>query len=137
MIVSERKSKITGPREAAQVISAIVSSYEEHEQDKEHFYAIGLNQKNVIQYVDLISIGTLNESLVHPREVFRLAIMRGCNSIIVAHNHPSGEVTPSPQDVTATKRLCDAGKIIGIEILDHVITAGSNWLSLRESGHFS
>jgi DNA repair protein RadC len=81
-----------------------------------------------------ISIGDLSSSIVHPREVFREAIRNSASSLILAHNHPSGDPTPSPEDIAITRRLCEAGDVIGIEVLDHVIIGDSRWTSLKEKG---
>lgn len=104
--------------------------------DKEHFVVVYLNTKNVVIGQETISIGTLNSALVHPREVFKAAIRRGAASIIACHNHPSGDPTPSPEDISLTKRIAEAGEIVGIELLDHVIIAGNKYVSLRETGHY-
>lgn len=89
---------------------------------KEHFVIIPLNTRNkIIGKVINISIGTLNASLVHPREVFKEAISRAASSVVIAHNHPSGEPEPSEEDIKITRRLIDAGRLLGIEVLDHII----------------
>ncbi|WP_336788377.1 RadC family protein [Paenibacillus sp. MMO-177] len=105
------------------------------ELDKEHFVVLFLNSKNSVIGRETISIGTLNASLVHPREVFKAAIRRGAASIIVSHNHPSGNPTPSPEDIHLTQRLAEAGEVVGIELLDHIIV-GQTCLSMKEHGHF-
>lgn len=99
---------------------------------KEHFRIILLNTKNHILAIEDISIGTLNASLVHPREVFSLAIKKAAASIIVVHNHPSGDPNPSKEDLNITKRLVDAGGIIGINVLDHIIIGNSGFYSFKE-----
>jgi DNA repair protein RadC len=93
-----------------------------------------LSTSNTVQVVDIVSEGTLNASLAHAREVFRTAILGAAASIIIAHNHPSGNPTPSAEDIRLTKQLVDAGKILGIDVLDHVIFAGNEIVSLAESG---
>jgi DNA repair protein RadC len=80
-------------------------------------------------------MGTLNASLVHPREVFRAAIKYSSASIICAHNHPSGDPAPSPEDISLTKRLVEAGQLVGIEVLDHLIIGDGRFVSLKEQGH--
>lgn len=85
--------------------------------DREKFVVVMLNTKNHVIAVDTVSIGTLNSSLIHPREVFKSAIKRSANSVIVSHNHPSGDSTPSNEDLKVTRRLVDAGKLIGIEVV--------------------
>ena len=101
---------------------------------KEHFVCLLLDTKNHVIAKETISIGTLNASLVHPREVFRPAIKRSSASIICIHNHPSGIPEPSQEDINITKRLVDAGAIIGIEVLDHVIIGNQKYISLKERG---
>lgn len=132
MIVSEKKATINSPVMVAQVVRSLIQAENEESASQEHFYVLGLNNKNVIQYVDLCSLGTVSESLVHPREVFRLAIIRSCSAIIIAHNHPSGVLTPSKEDISTTKRIYEAGNIIGITLLDHVIVTMTEFLSLKE-----
>lgn len=101
---------------------------------KEHFVCLFLNTKNHLIFKEVISIGSLNSAIVHPREVFRAAIKRSSASLICAHNHPSGDPEPSIEDVNLTKRLIAAGEIIGIEVLDHVIIGGNRYYSLKEHG---
>ncbi len=102
---------------------------------QEHFVALFLNTKNQVIHRQTIFIGSLNASIVHPREVFREAIKRSAASIIVAHNHPSGDPTPSQEDIQVTKRLADTGKLIGIEVLDHLIIGDGKFVSLKEKGY--
>lgn len=102
---------------------------------KEHFVCLFLNTKNHIIARETLSIGTLNASLVHPREVFRAAIKCSSASIICAHNHPSGDPAPSPEDITLTKRLAEAGQLVGIEVLDHIVIGDGRYVSLKEHGH--
>lgn len=101
---------------------------------KEHFTCLFLNTKNRVIFKEIISIGSLNAAIVHPREVFRAALKRCSASILCSHNHPSGDSTPSPEDIELTKRLVSAGEIIGIEVLDHIIIGGSSYVSLKEQG---
>lgn len=100
--------------------------------NKEHFRVILLNTKNQIISIEEISIGNLNSSIVHPREVFNIAIRRSAKSIILVHNHPSGDSTPSTEDINITRRLIEAGNIIGIEVLDHIIIGDNNYISLKQ-----
>jgi DNA repair protein RadC len=101
--------------------------------DKEMFIVILLNARNNILGYNLVTLGLADSSLVHPREVFRPAIINSASGIIVVHNHPSGNTTPSSEDIRITKQLIEASKIIDIKILDHVII-GTTTTSLRESG---
>ena len=102
------------------------------EQKKEHFVVFYLDSRSQIIQREIISMGTLNASLVHPREVFEPAIKHNTAQIIVSHNHPSGNAEVSEDDIEVTKRLVQAGKILGIEILDHVVVAKTNFTSFRE-----
>lgn len=102
--------------------------------DREHFIVLHLNAKNRLLAKEIISIGSLNTSIVHPREVFRGAVMHGSTAIIIAHNHPSGDTTPSHEDKEITSRLCAAGELLGIRVLDHIIVGGSWYLSLADKG---
>jgi DNA repair protein RadC len=101
---------------------------------KEHFCVFFLDTQNHITGKEVISIGTLNASLIHPRETFRTAILKNCCSVIVVHNHPSGSLEPSDEDLAVTKRLKDAGKLLGIEVLDHVIVTADSHTSLKDKG---
>lgn len=99
---------------------------------KEHFRALLLDTKNRVLASELVSIGTLNTSLVHPRELFRRAVQACAAAVILVHNHPSGDPTPSAEDLALTKRLVEVGKIMGIEILDHLIIGDNRYVSLKE-----
>ena len=99
-------------------------------------YTAILDARNQLLGINTVSVGTLNSSIVHPRECFKPAILMGAASIILAHNHPSGDTTPSREDIELTKRLRDAGEILGIEVLDHLIITDTSSLSLKEAGHF-
>lgn len=101
---------------------------------QEHFKALLLDTKNRVQKVVTISKGSLDESIAHPRDVFREAISANASSIIVAHNHPSGDPTPSPQDKSVTLRLVECGTLLGIEVLDHIIVGDNRFVSLKERG---
>jgi DNA repair protein RadC len=99
----------------------------------EHFGVLLLDTKNRVLRTTLVSIGTLDASIVHPREVFRAATHAGAAALVLFHNHPSGDPTPSQDDVALTKRIVRAGELMGINVLDHVIVAESRFHSLRES----
>lgn len=101
---------------------------------KEHFVCLFLNTKNHIIAQETLSIGSLNASIVHPREVFRAAIKCSSASVVCAHNHPSGDPTPSPEDIRMTERLCRAGDIVGIDVLDHIVIGDGKFVSLKEQG---
>lgn len=101
---------------------------------KEIFKAILLDTKNQVLKIVDVSVGSLNSSIVHPREVFSEAVKCGCNSIIFVHNHPSGDPTPSAEDLQTTQRLESAGNILGIKVLDHIIIGDGKYISLKEKG---
>jgi len=101
---------------------------------KEHFYVLTLDIRNRMIDMQEISTGTLSSSLVHPRETYLEAIRKHSASIVVAHNHPSGDVQPSEDDIKITKRLAEAGKIIGIELIDHIIFTEDKFYSFKEEG---
>ncbi len=117
---------ILSPREVWEALKDIRQS------KKEHFVVFFLDTQNREIKRELISVGTLNASLIHPREVFEPAIKHNAAHIIVAHNHPSGGLEPSDQDLAITKRLCDSGSLLGIEVIDHVIVAGTGYMSFKE-----
>ena len=102
---------------------------------KEHFVCLFLNTKNQVIARETLSVGTLNASLVHPREVFRAAIKCSSASLICVHNHPSGDPTPSPEDVAMTRRLIEAGELVGIDVLDHLVIGDNRFISLKEQGY--
>jgi DNA repair protein RadC len=114
------------------VVKAIRASIKD--KAKEHFKLILLNPRNKIIGISTISIGTLNASLVHPREVFKDAIIHSAASVVLAHNHPSGDPEPSEDDLTITKRLIEAGKILGVEVKDHIIVGKNGFFSFKERG---
>lgn len=129
-----RNQKITDAGTVYGIMSAILKAEEEIDRGKEHFWSIGLDAKNKLQYIELVSLGTLTNSLVHPRETFRYAVIHGgVASIIICHNHPSGDSSPSREDILITERLIQAGEILGIKVLDHVII-GDGYASLKEQG---
>jgi DNA repair protein RadC len=102
---------------------------------QEHFVCLYLNTKNQVLHKQTIFIGSLNASIVHPREVFREALKRSAASIVCLHNHPSGDPAPSREDIEVTKRLVECGKMIGIDILDHIIIGENKFVSLKEKGY--
>lgn len=114
--------------------SELIKSFIGKGADKESFVAVLLGASNGVLGISLISLGTLTAMLVHPREVFKAAVLAGAAGIIVGHNHPSGDVEPSREDRETTRRLVEAGKIIGIPVLDHVIVSDSKMFSFRERG---
>ena len=122
-----KKNKVQTAKDVASLVSS-----ELRDKKKEHFLILSLDSRNNLIKISNVSIGTINANLVHPREVFKEAIQSMAASIILAHNHPSGDPEPSEDDLGITKRLTEAGKIIGIEILDHIIIAQDEVFSFKE-----
>ncbi|AKG35877.1 RadC family protein [Paenibacillus durus] len=120
---------IRSPHDAADILTEQLRYLQ-----KEHFVCLFLNTKNHVIAQETLSMGSLNASIVHPREVFRAAIKCSSASIICAHNHPSGDPTPSPEDISLTRRLLEAGGIVGIDVLDHLIIGDDGFVSMKEQG---
>lgn len=106
------------------------------ELDREYFVVMCLDVKNQPTAMNVCHIGSLNASIVHPREVMKTAVLSNAASIIVLHNHPSGQATPSPEDIDVTKRLAQACDIMGIDLLDHLVVGDDDFVSLKEKGYF-
>jgi len=123
----EKDFDIRNPESVVKAIRATIK-----DKAKEHFKLVLLNPRNKIIGISTISIGTLNASLVHPREVFKEAIMHSAASVVLAHNHPSGDPEASEDDLKITKKLVESGKILGIEVIDHIIIGKSNFCSFKE-----
>lgn len=119
--------KIQGPEDVGNLLME-----EMRYLNKEIFNIILLNTKNNVISIENISVGSLNASIVHPREVFNIAIRRSSSAIILAHNHPSGDPKPSTEDINITKRLIEAGSIVGINVLDHIIIGDGVYFSMKE-----
>lgn len=124
-----QREAITDASLAAEHIRELITDY-----SKEQFFVLNLDVRNRVIDVDRISEGTLTASLVHPRETFESAIRKHSASIMVAHNHPSGDTQPSEEDIRITRRLKDAGNILGIQLLDHIIITKHKYSSLKEMG---
>ncbi|MCQ3815762.1 RadC family protein [Staphylococcus xylosus] len=127
----EEKIQITSPQDVA---NFMMGKMEHLTQEK--FIVLFLNSKNVIIKQKTIFIGTLNSSVIHPREIFSEAIKCASNAIVVLHNHPSGDTTPSKEDIRATNRLRKCGEILGIDLLDHIIIGDHTYMSMVEDGYF-
>lgn len=128
MLYKERK--IRSPHDAYSLIKEFIG-----DADREHFVVLCLDTKNQPTCIQVVHIGSLNASIVHPREVLKSALLSNSASIIVGHNHPSDIPTPSPEDIEVTERLRDAGKILGVDLLDHLIICTDSFTSLKEKGY--
>lgn len=123
----EERWQIRAPSDAAHILMPVMSH-----QEQEHFAVLFLDTRNRVTDREILYKGSLNTSLVRVAEVFRGAVRRNCASVIVAHNHPSGDPSPSPEDVALTRRLVEAGKLIEIDVLDHLVIGDNRYVSLRE-----
>jgi DNA repair protein RadC len=126
--LQDSKIKINDPKDVAKLFLDLLDLEDRIDREKEHFYVMHLDTLSQVKMVELVSLGTLTSSLVHPRETFRRAVIQGSASIIVAHNHPSGEVDPLDEDTKVTKLLFEAGNILGIKLEDHIIFVKINFL---------
>lgn len=123
-------------------LRVISSPYEAHallrelldDADREHFLVIMLDNRHTVIGINTVSVGTLNASLVHPREVFKPVILANAAAVLLAHNHPSGDPSPSAEDLALTARLKQSGELLGIAILDHLIIGEGTCISLKERG---
>ena len=122
--------KISSPGDAVSLCGRFLDNL-----DREQMIAISLDTKNQPTNVSVVSIGTLNVSLCHPREIFKVAILSNANSIIISHNHPSGDTSPSHEDIQITERLSEVGKLMGIPLIDHIIMGeDGTYCSFKEEG---
>ena len=119
--------KISGPADVANFVRSILT-----DNSREHFVALYLDGQNQVAAYSIVSIGSANSAPVAPREVFQRAVLTGAISIVLAHNHPSGSTIPSSDDRAVTRRLREAGELLGIKILDHLIVTNSAFLSMKE-----
>lgn len=119
---------------AYEALKKVFGQLDEVDQDKEHMFVLGLKRNNRIKYLDLVSVGTLTGTVVGVREIYRRAIHYGVHSIFISHNHPSGTATPSSSDIAITKKLKEAGILLGIELVDHVIYTNEGYYSFANEG---
>ena len=134
MIVLKETNIIASDSDAvAKVFQDLLAVEDTIDKDKEHFYVMHLDARNKVKLVELVAIGTINAAIAHPREVFRRAVHEGSVSIIIAHNHPSNDVSASEQDIAMTKKLFQAGDILEIRLLDHIIFSTDTYFSMKEN----
>ena len=132
--LKDSKIQVNGAEEVAKVFQDILALEDKIEQEKEHYYVMHLNIRSQVMMVELVTVGTLSSSLAHPRETFRRAVIAGSYAIIIAHNHPSGEIDPSDEDMKVTRAMLDAGNILGITMLDHIIFTKDHYFSFKNNG---
>lgn len=130
-IVKRKNLVIKGPEDIAKLVMPQMRHLEQ-----EHFKVASLNSKNMVLAITTLFIGTLDTSIVHPREVFKEALKRTAAAIILVHNHPSGSITPSKEDIDITNRIEEAGKILGIKVLDHIIIGDGDFTSMKSKELF-
>ena len=128
MVGEELLPSVKTPRDAVDQVADI------RKYRRENFVLLCLNARNQVIHREIVSVGTLNASLVHPREVFQIALAKSAASVILAHNHPSGDTSPSDEDIEITRRIAEAGRVMGIEVLDHIIVSDRGHTSLKEQG---
>ncbi|MEX2526467.1 MAG: JAB domain-containing protein [Gemmatimonadota bacterium] len=128
-IVAEPSDRVRGPEAAARLIAAFIG-----QKDREHFVVVHLSTQHEPVAVETIAIGHLSAALVHPREVFKGAILANAASIIIGHNHPSGDLTFSPEDRQIWKHIREAGELVGIQVLDFLVVAGTRWCTIVQQG---
>lgn len=126
-------TQIIQPDKAAEVFRAVLNMSDVIDREKEHLWVMGLNIRNKIIYIECVSMGIISETLVHPREVFKRSILNNASSILICHNHPSQEASPSDNDFKTTKQLTQAGEIIGIKVLDHIIITQNSYYSITNA----
>jgi DNA repair protein RadC len=134
-----KREKVGGVRDRALVgspaeVAEFLRGIGLHEEEQEHLVALSLDTKNNVRGYTTVSVGLVDQALGHPREVYRNAILAGASGLIIAHQHPSGDPTPSADDLRITRQLKEAGAIIGIRLLDHIILANDRHLSFQEEG---
>jgi DNA repair protein RadC len=129
ILLRNSKFKVVQPLDVAKVFQDLLKLEDKIDREKEHFYVMHLDARQQINLVELVAIGTITGATIHARETFRRAIAEGTVSIIIAHNHPSGDVNPSADDITATHTLLQAGEILGIPVLDHIVFTATNFYS--------
>ncbi|RKQ12986.1 JAB domain-containing protein [Ureibacillus endophyticus] len=125
-----KNRRVRSPQDAYELMKEFLGDV-----DREHFVVLCMDTKNQPTNIQVVHIGSLNSSIVHPREVLKSAILSNSASIICGHNHPSNDTTPSPEDIAVTQRLMEAGQIVGIDVIDHLILCENNFRSLKESGY--
>ena len=130
--LQDAKVSVAYPVHVFELLQVYFRTLDPIDKAKEHFFVFHLNVRNKIKIMDLVSVGTLTQSLAHPREVFTRVIAKRTPAIILAHNHPSGETSPSAEDIRITNQLCSAGKILAIEVLDHIIFTDKQFYSFKE-----
>ncbi len=124
------RAAVTSPEQAAAVVGPVLAG-----RDREACVAVALDTRHLVLDVEVVSVGSLDHTFMAPRELLRGALLANAAALVVAHNHPSGDPTPSTDDVAVTTRLVRAGELVGVDLLDHLVVAGPRWESLARHGH--
>ncbi len=134
---AEQKIKLLNSDSVYSVMQEILLREEQIDREKEHFWMIGLATNNKILFIELVSLGSVKATTVEPMNVYRVAVLKGAVSVIMVHNHPSGELTPSKEDKDTTDRLYQVGRILNIDLIDHLIISDTSYLSFVDSGYMT
>jgi DNA repair protein RadC len=129
ILLQDSKIKIGDSQDVARIFQDLLKLEDAIDQEKEHYFVMHLDARQRINMVELVAVGILTHATIHPRETYRRAVAHGSANIIIAHNHPSGEVDPSTDDLLATRKLQDAGEVLGIPLLDHIIFTETSFYS--------
>jgi DNA repair protein RadC len=129
-----KQIRVTNAAQVAAVFRDLLALEDKIAREREHFYVMHIDAQNTVKLVELVSIGVLNHALIHARETFRRAVVEGSSAIIVAHNHPNGDVEPSDDDIRTTTKLYDAGEVLGIPLLDHGVFSLTKYYTFSGSG---
>ena len=133
-LTEEQKIKLSGSGAVYKIMKEILLREEILDQEKEHFWMLGLARSGQLQYVELVSMGSVKSVTVEPMNVFRLAVMKGSVSVIMVHNHPGGDLDPSFEDKDLTDNLIQVGNILNIQVLDHLIITNKKYISFKDAG---
>jgi len=134
MKIKAKKVEIKNPEDVFNIMKEVYRTNDEFDKDREQLYLMCVDARMNLLSLDLISLGTINESLISPREIYRTALSKNAVSVILIHNHPSGSSEPSEEDITATVRVKEAGNILGIALQDHIVIGDNNFTSMRALG---
>ncbi len=132
-LTKEQKIEIGSPQDLFDIMQKILFREKRTGREKEHFWVVGLAVNNKISYIELVSLGSISETIVTPLEVFNLAVLKKSPKIVLVHNHPSGSLKPSSADKAITKNLIEGGKILAIDVLDHLIISEEGYYSFEEN----
>ena len=135
-LTEQEKIKLLNSDDVYAIMQKILLRENKIDQEKEHLWIIGMNHKSKILYIELVSMGSVNTTTVEPMNVFRVAVLKGAIKAILIHNHPSGELKPSERDQDITDRLIQVGRIINIDVIDHLIITTKSFLSFVDTGLF-